>query len=62
MLLFTLLGAMLIVYVIYAVTCGVVYARSGVWGKRVDKEESPDEFWRAVAIYTVIGILLLIFF
>ena len=60
--LFTFLGTLLIIYVIYAVTKGEVYAKSGAWGKRIYLEESPGEFWTAIVIYSVLSMLLLMFF
>lgn len=51
----TALATLLIVYVIYAVTKGEVRGLS----RLVDREASPDAFWRLITLYGLIGIILL---
>lgn len=62
MLLFTFLGTLLIIYVIYSIARGEVYAKSRAWGKRIYREDTPREFWVVITIYTALSIFLLMFF
>lgn len=45
------LGALLALYVVYAIVAGQVYARSGPGGRMVARRDSPHDFWVVVAIY-----------
>jgi hypothetical protein len=62
MLLFTFIGTLLIIYVIYAIARGEVYAKSRAWGKRIYRDDAPREFWTVIFIYTALSIALLAFF
>lgn len=55
MLFLTALATMLIVYVIYAIAKGEVYARGSV-----GRDDSPQAFWTAILFYMAIGVALLI--
>ena len=52
------LGALVGLYALYAAFRGEVYAKSGVWGKVVSREETPGYFWTVVAIYAGLAIAL----
>lgn len=56
------LGALVALYAAYAGWKGEVYAKSGVWGKPVSREESPSYFWIVIAIYACLGVALMTIF
>ncbi|MGE5102048.1 MAG: hypothetical protein ACM3SX_18840 [Deltaproteobacteria bacterium] len=53
------MGALVALYAAYAAWKGEVYAKSGVWGKVVSREESPSYFWIVIAIYACLGVALM---
>ena len=57
---FKLLGAVIGLYTLLAAFKGVVYAKSGMWGRTISKRESPGHFW--IAIYCVLSVALLTIF
>ena len=59
---FKLLGVLVGLYAAYAAVSGRVYARSGVWGRMVSRQESPEYFWTIVVIYFGLAIALLTVF
>jgi hypothetical protein len=59
---FKFLGAALAVYVCYAAVSGSVYAKSGISGRRVLREESPGYFWVVIAIYVGLSLALVLVF
>jgi len=59
---FKVLGVLLGFYTLYAAVTGVVYAKSGAWGKTVSKTESPRYFWVVIAIYGCLVLALLTIF
>lgn len=59
---FKLLGILVIGYAIYAATSGEVIAKSGPWGRRVSRDESPRYFWVVITIYLGLGVALLTIF
>jgi len=59
---FKLLGIVVGLYTLYGAWAGEVYARSGVWGRRVRKDESPRYFWTVIAIYGALSVALLTVF
>jgi hypothetical protein len=59
---FKVLGVLLGFYTLYAAVTGVVYAKSGAWGKTVSKTESPLYFWVVIAIYGCLVLALLTIF
>ena len=52
------LGALVGLYVLYAAFRGEVYAKSGVRGKVVTRDEAPAYFWTVIAIYAGLAIAL----
>ncbi len=59
---FEMIGALLSAYVLYAISKGEVYAKSGPGGQTVLKRESPTYFWIIIAIYSGLSIALMIIF
>jgi hypothetical protein len=59
---FKMLGVLLVLYTLYAGVKGVVYAKSGAWGKTVSRTESPRYFWVVIAIYGFLALALLTIF
>ena len=54
------LGIAVLAYTSYAVWRGRVYARSGAWGRSIERVSEPRYFWVVVAIYA--GLSLALFF
>ena len=59
---FKFIGAALAVYVCYAIVHGSVYAKSGISGRNVLREESPRYFWVVIAIYAALSLALVTLF
>jgi hypothetical protein len=59
---FKLLGALVGLYTLFAALQGVVYAKSGPWGRTVSRQESPRYFWTVIAIYGALSVALLTLF
>jgi hypothetical protein len=59
---FKIIGAVLAVYVCYAVVNGDVYAKSGVVGRKILREESPGYFWVVITIYAALSLALILLF
>lgn len=59
---FKFLGVVLAAYVCYAAVSGRVYAKSGVSGRHVLREESPGYFWVVIAIYAGLSLALVLLF
>ncbi len=55
---FTLLGALLAAYVVYAVASGQVVAKAGVGRRTVRREESPGYYWTVITIYAALAVAL----
>ena len=60
--LFKALGFVLAGYVVIAVLCGEVYAKSGVWGRTFRRMDGPRRYWSAIAAYTVLSVALVFWF
>lgn len=56
------LGLLVALYAVYAAVTGAVVVKSGVWGKRVLRDETPGEFWRYIALYAALAVAVLLFF
>ncbi len=48
---FRALGMVVALYVAYAASTGEVYIKSGLWGRRLQRDESPVYFWVIIVIY-----------
>lgn len=59
---FKLLGILVGIYTIYAVSKGEVFAKSGPWGRTVSREDSPEYFWTVVVIYGGLALALVTVF
>lgn len=59
---FKLLGIAVLIYVVYAIATGTVFAKSGMSGRSVSRAESPRYFWIVVGIYAALGVALLTVF
>jgi hypothetical protein len=59
---FKFIGTALAVYVCYAIASGSVYAKSGVSGRSILREDSPRYFWVVIAIYAVLSLALVLLF
>jgi hypothetical protein len=52
------IGAIVGLYALYAAFKGEVYAKSGVWGKVVLRDETPGYFWTVIVIYAGLAVAL----
>jgi hypothetical protein len=62
MIMFRILGVLVGLYTLYAAVNGVVYAKSGAWGRRVSRVESPEYFWVVITIYAGLSVALITVF
>lgn len=56
------LGVLVILYALYAVYTGEVYAKSGPGGKVFARREFPKYFWVIIVIYLGLGVALITVF
>lgn len=59
---FRALGILVLLYVAYALSRGEVFAKSGIRGVIVSRDESPGRFATVIAVYILLGIALLFLF
>ena len=59
---FHALGIIVALYTVYSVNAGEVYAKSGIWGRRIQREESPTDFWMTIVIYASLSAALMTVF
>lgn len=59
---FRALGLLVGLYTLYSVFRGEVYAKSGIWGRRVSRADSPEYFWVVVVIYAGLALALVTIF
>ena len=59
---FRLLGVLVAAYVVYALAAGVIYARSGVWGRMFRRDEDGWRYWSAIVAYSLLVVMLLFLF
>lgn len=59
---FKLLGALLVLYTIYAAAKGQVVAKAGPGARTVVRDESPRYFWCVVVIYAGLALALVFLF
>jgi hypothetical protein len=60
--LFDLLGALLALYLAYALARGEVVAKSGPGARRIRRDDSPRGFWTVVGIYAALAAALVVLF
>jgi hypothetical protein len=58
--LFKVLGVALSLYVVYGVSAGHIYAKRGIWGATIKRDEEPVGYWSTIVVYT--GLSLALFF
>lgn len=59
---FRALGILVLLYVCHALATGEVFAKKGVRGSMVSREENPGYFAAVIAVYIILGIALLTVF
>lgn len=59
---FDALGIVVGLYTAYAAFTGSVYAKSGPWGRKVTRQDSPGYFWTVIAIYAGLSAALVFIF
>ena len=59
---FKLLGAMVALYVVYALSVGEVYAKRGVWGATSKRGEEPFRYWSTIVVYSILSAALVLVF
>lgn len=59
---FKALGAILALYVVYAIARGSVVAKSGPGGRWISRDESARDFWIVVGIYAALSAALMFVF
>lgn len=59
---FKILGTILAIYTVYAAVDGNVFAKSGVSGRTISRDESPAYFWTLIGIYGLLSIALMTVF
>ncbi len=60
--LFDLLGALLALYLAWALARGEVVAKSGPGARRIARAESPRNYWIVMAIYAALAVALVVVF
>jgi hypothetical protein len=53
------LGIIVLLYAVYALARGEVWAKDRWTGKRVYRDQSPVEYWFMIVVYTALGVLLI---
>lgn len=56
---FKAIGLLVAIYAVYSIVTGRVYAKSGVGGRVVSRQESPEYFWCVVVIYAGLSAALI---
>jgi hypothetical protein len=59
---FKTLGAVLAIYTAYAAVNGSVFAKSGISGRMISREDSPVYFWVVVGTYACLSLALMTIF
>ena len=59
---FKLLGILVALYVVYALSTGQVYARRGLWGAQVKRSENSLYYWAVVTVYGGLSVALFLVF
>ena len=60
MTLFKVLGVVLLLYVVYGVSVGEIYAKRGIWGATIKRDDQPVGYWSTIVVYA--GLSLALFF
>jgi hypothetical protein len=59
---FKVLSVLLALYIAQCILTGKVFVKSGLWGKTVERDESPTQFWLCTAVYIALALALLFVF
>ena len=59
---FKLLGVMVALYVVHALSVGEVYAKRGVSGATSKRGEEPFRYWSTIVVYAILSIALMLVF
>jgi len=59
---FKVLGVLVLAYTAFAVVQGEVFAKDGVWGRKVLRDASPRYFWVVICIYFGLSVALMTVF
>ncbi len=59
---FEALGALILLYAVYAALTGEVVAKSGIGGRTISRDDAPGYFWTVVAIYLGLGLVVALYF
>jgi len=60
--LFKLLGVLLACYVALALQNGVVFAKSGPWGRYFRRDDDRFGYWSAIVCYVLLSLALIFVF
>jgi len=60
--LFKLLGVLLACYVVLSLQRGVVYAKSGPWGRHYWRDDDRFSYWSAIVCYSLLSLALIFIF
>ena len=60
--LFSLLGVLLACYIVLALQSGVVYAKSGPWGRHFRRDDDRFGYWSAIVCYMLLSLALIFVF
>jgi hypothetical protein len=56
--LFQIVALPVALYTLYAVIAGEVFAKAGVWGKTITRDDQPVEYWMTIVIYAALALAL----
>jgi hypothetical protein len=59
---FKVLAIPLLGYVIYSMSQGAIFTKSGVWGRTFRRTEEPWSYWSSVAAYSGLAIAMFFWF
>jgi hypothetical protein len=55
---FKLLAALLASYIVYGLATGVIYAKSGMWGRSYQRDGDPRAYWSVIVVYCLLAVAL----
>jgi hypothetical protein len=59
---FKLVGVMVALYVVYALSVGEVFAKRGIWGAISRRAEQPFQYWSTIVVYAILSAVLFFIF
>ena len=60
--LFDLIGALVAIYVLYAVLTGEVVVKQGPGARRIHRNAAPRAYWLHVALYAALAVVVILVF